>query len=96
MMQPMKRLIDFPSDEAKKHFLKGNSYFNGDFPNYIDFEPILADVVTTLNNGCYKGFKQKNPDLFADVNYSFIANKDGRFSWRPGVFIQSCSPYYSY
>ncbi len=31
----MKRLIDVPSDEAKKHFLKGSSYFNSDFPSYI-------------------------------------------------------------
>ena len=34
------------NEEAKQHFLKGSSYFNGDMPSYISFEPILKDVDT--------------------------------------------------
>lgn len=79
----MKRLIDVPSDEAKKHFLKGSSYFNGDFPSYITFENILKDVGQVLDGASYVGFKGANPGTFPDVNYSFISNKDGRLSWRP-------------
>ncbi len=79
----MKRLIDVSSDEAKKHFLKESSYFNGDFPNYITFGPILNDVANVLGNRSYLDFKKQNPDWFPNVNYNFISNKDGRFSWRP-------------
>ena len=33
----MKSLVNLSADEAKKHFLKGSSYFKGDFPDYISF-----------------------------------------------------------
>lgn len=79
----MRRLIELSNEEAKQHFLKGSSYFNGDMPSYISFEPILKEVDTTLNGRNYPEFKDKNPDNFQGVNYSFIANKDGRFAWRP-------------
>lgn len=79
----MKRLVDLSNEEVKKHFLKGSSYFNGDLPSYISFEPILNAVATVLNGGSYAAFKTKDPDDFPDVNYSFVANKDGRFAWRP-------------
>ena len=79
----MKQLIDLSNDEAKKHFLKGSSYFNGDLPIYISFEPILSDVADVLDGGNYAQFKGGNPNELSNVNYNFIANKDGKFSWRP-------------
>ena len=81
----MKRLVELSNEEAKQHFLKGSSYFNGDMPSYISFEPILRDVDTVLNGRNYTYFQEANnkPNGFQDVNYSFIANKDGRFAWRP-------------
>ncbi|MES1934477.1 hypothetical protein T35B1_17821 [Salinisphaera shabanensis T35B1] len=79
----MKRLIDLSSEEAKAHFLKGSSYFNGDMPNYISFEPVLADVSAVLNGAEFNQFKASNPAELPDVNYNFTANKDGRFAWRP-------------
>jgi hypothetical protein len=83
----MKSLVTVSEDEAKKHFLKGSSYFNGDFPDYISFEPILNDVAEVLGGGEYAAFKRKKPSLFPGVNYSFVANKDGRFAWRPYELI---------
>ena len=84
----MKPLIDLSNKEARAHFLKGSSYFNGDFPRYISFEPILTEVATVLNGGCYKQFMgSSKPNDLANVNYSFIANKDGRFAWRPFELI---------
>lgn len=47
----MKRLIELNNEEARAHFMKGSSYFNGDLPRYISFEPILADVASVLNGG---------------------------------------------
>lgn len=79
----MKRLIELSNEDAKRHFLKGSSYFNGDIPNYISFEPILTDVAAILNDGNYAQFKSKTPGSLPNVNYNFIANKDGKFAWRP-------------
>ncbi len=79
----MKRLVDLSNEEARKHFLKGSSYFNGDLPSYISFEPILTGVEAVLKGGNYAAFKSANPNDLPDVNYNFIANKDGKFAWRP-------------
>jgi len=79
----MRRLIDLSSEEARDHFLKGSSYFNGDLPKYISFEPILVDVAAVLKGGNYAQFKTANPGDLSNVNYNFIANKDGKFAWRP-------------
>lgn len=79
----MTRLVDLSNEEVKKHFLKGSSYFNGDLPNYISFEPIINSVETVLDGKCYTAFKSKSPETLPNVNYSFVANKDGKFAWRP-------------
>ena len=83
----MKKLVELSNEEARKHFLKGSSYFNGDMPKYISFEPILADVVAILNGGNYPAFKSVNPNDYSGVNYNFVANKDGRLAWRPYELI---------
>lgn len=79
----MIRLIELSHTDAKQYFLKGSSYFNGDMPSYISFEPILNDVDTVLSGGNYLSFKKTHPYDSQGVNYSFISNKDGRFAWRP-------------
>lgn len=79
----MKRLVELSNEEARKHFLKESSYFNGDLPSYISFEPILNDVEAVLKGENYAAFKSKNPKDLPNVNYNFIANKDGKFAWRP-------------
>ncbi|HUT93621.1 MAG TPA: RNA-directed DNA polymerase [Thermoguttaceae bacterium] len=83
----MKRLVDLSNEEARAHFLKGSSYFNGDLPRYLSFEPILAAVADALNRGNYAQYQATNPALLPNVNYNFIANKDGRFAWRPFELI---------
>lgn len=83
----MKRLIDASHDDAKTHFLKGSSHFNGDFPEYICFEPILSAVSGVLGDKNLSDFSAKKPSNFSGVNYGFTANKDGRFSWRPYELI---------
>ena len=79
----MKRLIDLSNEEAKAHFLKNSSYFNGDLPKYLSFEPVLTDVAAVLNGDSFSQFQSTNPRNFPNVNYNLIANKDGRFAWRP-------------
>ncbi len=79
----MKRLIDFPYEEAKKHFLKCNSYFSSDLPPYISFEPIITAVSEAMKGGEFNQFQRKKPSCFSGVNYSLISNKDGKLKWRP-------------
>lgn len=79
----MKKLVELPHDEAKKHFLKGSSYFNADLPSYISFEPILKSVAAVLNGDSFDAFKSTHPRNLPGVNYDFLANKDGKFAWRP-------------
>jgi len=79
----MRKLIDMSNTDASQYFLKGSSYFNGDLPDYINFELILNDVSKILDGSKYFGYKKFNPEDFPGVNYSFVSNKDGRFSWRP-------------
>ena len=79
----MKKLIDLNSSEARTHFLKASSYFNADLPKYISFEPILCSVANVLAGGDFLQFQKSPPKNSPNVNYSLIANKDGKFSWRP-------------
>lgn len=83
----MPQVIELPSTDARAHFLKGSSYFNGDFPKYLSFEPVLQGVAAVLNGGDYHGFKSAKPYELPNVNYSFTANKDGRLAWRPFELI---------
>ncbi|HWQ88538.1 MAG TPA: hypothetical protein VN374_01020, partial [Desulfitobacteriaceae bacterium] len=79
----MKKIIDLSNVEAKEYFLKGSSYFNGDMPSYISFEPILSEVEAVLKGRNFNELKSANPNGFPGVNYNFLANKDGKFAWRP-------------
>lgn len=79
----MNELVGLSNKDALKHFLKGSSYFNNDFPSYISFEPILVEVAKILNGGTFDGHKLNNPKESSNVNYNFSANKDGKFAWRP-------------
>lgn len=83
----MKRLIELSNEEAKVHFLKCSSYFNGDLPSYISFEPVITAVDKVINGDSFTQFKSKNPSDFSGVNYNLIANKDGKLAWRPYELI---------
>lgn len=83
----MSKIIDLSADDARAHFMKGGCYFRDDIPNYISFEPVLKSVADALGENSYRDVlvedKKKRPENLPGVNYSFTANKDGRFAWRP-------------
>ena len=79
----MKKLTELNNEEAKEHFLKCSSFFNGDLPNYISFKPIISKVSEILNGGSYNQFQSKFPNNYSGVNYNLVANKDGKLAWRP-------------
>lgn len=61
----MTRLIDLSADEARAHFLKGSSYFNGDMPGYISFEPLLGEVASQLNGAGFAQHQKEQSWRFA-------------------------------
>lgn len=87
----MGKIIDLEPSKARKHFLNAGCYFRDDIPKYISFKPIIDGVCAELGNNSYRDVicsdKSKRPENIPDVNYSFIANKDGRFEWRPYELI---------
>lgn len=88
-----KLLQDCSAEEARKHFLKGASYFNSDLPSYLSFEPVLNGVEKVLGGKSYKDFQSSKPSKFEHVNYKLLNNKDGRFAWRqyeiihPAIYV---------
>lgn len=79
----MKSVLELSATEAKQYFLQGSSYFNADLPSYLGFDVILKDVEEIISGKDWRSFQSSNPAHLPDVNYRFIANKDGRLAWRP-------------
>jgi hypothetical protein len=90
----MKRITDLNHTEAKAFFLKEESYFNFDLPQYFVFQKLLEEIDKKLNGKPLSGFygshitgdgKQKPiyPFNCENVNYILLNNKDGKFAWRP-------------
>lgn len=85
----MKTIIDLPYDEAKAFFLKEESYFSVELPEYFTFQDLLNRLDKELVNKDLKkdfGTPIKVKDL-DDVNYKILNNKDGKLSWRPFQLI---------
>lgn len=71
--------------EARRFFLKGESYCKISLPKYFNFGPYLKKLSSLLGNkklGDVIKAKRKFPSCFDDVNYKFFNNKDGKYEWR--------------
>jgi len=82
-----KSILDLTHDEARKFFLKPESYCNLDFPSYIDFSSIIDKVDNELSKLALSSVKSKNIRDCDGVNYTLLHNKDGRYAWRPFQLI---------
>lgn len=85
----MKTIIDLPHNEAKTFFLKEESYFSVELPEYFTFQDLLNKLDKELFKKELKkdfGTSIKVRDL-DDVNYKILNNKDGKLSWRPFQLI---------
>lgn len=84
-----KTVLELTADEARKFFLKHESYCNIDLPKYFSFSEILEKVSQELSDKSLSDFKEKDTDgkyimsRLDDINYLMYANKDGKLSWRP-------------
>lgn len=94
----MRRILELNHTEAKAYFLKAESYFNFDLPQYFVFQNIIHQVSAQLTGRRLSDFlgtyttptgqvKPTYPSDFENVNYSFLNNKDGKFAWRPFQLI---------
>jgi hypothetical protein len=79
----MKTILDLSHTEVKQYFLKQESYCGIDLPKYFVFTTLLQELDNTINKRLFDLFTNKKPYDFEDVNYKFLNNKDGKYSYRP-------------
>ena len=78
-----KSVLDLPSSEACKFFIKHESYCNFDLPPYILFDSILKKVNALLKNQELSKYRVSDPKNTDKINHTVFHNKDGRYAWRP-------------
>ncbi|MDT0645050.1 reverse transcriptase, partial [Zunongwangia sp. F363] len=94
----MKKILELSDIEARKYLLKEESYFNFDLPKYFTFQALINKVSEKIENKNLSDFYSKRqnnlgeiktnyPSDFEEVNYIYLNNKDGKFSWRPYQLI---------
>jgi hypothetical protein len=94
----MKELKNFSHTEAREFFLKEESYFNFDLPDYMVFEKLLDKISKKVKEKNLNDFfvvitnddgktKKIQPCDIDDVNYTLLNNKDGKYAWRPFQLI---------
>lgn len=81
----MKKILDFSHTEAKRFFLKEESYYNFDLPRYFVFQELLEQISQEIQEKSLSDYYGTNtrPCDYENVNHRFINNKDGKFAWRP-------------
>ena len=84
-----KSVLEMSSEEAKNFFLDGRSYCNIDLPNYFTFDKLLTSIDNELTilerteNLEKNWYDEKKLRESTGVNYTLLANKDGKLSRRP-------------
>ncbi len=82
-----KSILTMSADEARRFLLKPVSYCSIDFPDYIDFTQVLTETATLLDTASLSSMQDHTPRDESGVNYTLLANKDGRHAWRPFQII---------
>lgn len=94
----MKSILELNHTEARQFFLKEESYFNFDLPQYFVFKNVLNQIsqqiegkkISDFYNTCVNVYGKTKPTYpcdFEKVNYKFLNNKDGKYAWRPFQLI---------
>ena len=80
-------IIDLTAEDARRFFMKQESFCNISLPRYFNFQKILDTILLKSEEKSFSSFKSiidsSKPQNLPDVNYKFFQNKDGRYSWRP-------------
>ena len=81
-------VIDMSAEQARRFFLKEESYRGFDLPPYFRFSGLLNEVSEYLEGKNLSDcIGKKKPADCEGVNYLLLANKDGRHAWRPFELI---------
>ena len=81
-------ILELSANEARKFFLKHESYCNIDLPKYFSFSELLERISNKyLGKELGSLANIKAMTNLDDVNYLLYANKDGKLSWRPFQII---------
>ena len=80
---PTRSILEMSADEARGFLLKPVSYCSIDIPDYIDFTQVLTETAKVLESARLSGMQGHSPRDESGVNYTLLANKDGRYAWRP-------------
>ena len=81
-----KSVLELSSQEARKFFLKEESYNTLDLPPYLVFKDLLTAVDQELDGKTLSDLTS-NPRDYDDINYTILNNKDGKYAWRPFQLI---------
>jgi len=74
-------VLEMSAAQARKFFLKPESYCSVELPAYFRFDKILSDVSKILKGNSLADMSS-TPRQHEGVNYSLLSNKDGRHAWR--------------
>jgi len=80
-------IVEFNHEEARVFFLKNTNYFRLELPSYFEFEPILNIISDYLDGNTWEDKLCNKPNQIQNINYHIIANKDGKYAWRPFEII---------
>ena len=91
IVQPKSRrsVLRMTNSEARKFFLKNESYHDFILPSYFKFEPLLSEISRKIEGKNLFGFchEQKMVRECEKVNHILFDNKDGKYAWRPMTLI---------
>jgi RNA-directed DNA polymerase len=79
---PERSILQMTASQARAFLLKPASYCGIDLPVYLTFARVLSAVTTELSSKTLSSLSSNARD-YEGVNYSMLANKDGRHAWRP-------------
>lgn len=80
---PTRSILEMSADEARGFLLKPVSYCSIEIPDYIDFTQVLTETAKVLESAKLSSMQKHSPRDESGVNYTLLANKDGRHAWRP-------------
>jgi RNA-directed DNA polymerase len=78
-------ILNFSHKDARKFFLKSESYCRLELPEYFSFGNMLDKIDEFLDKEELS--ELTCPKLYDDINYTIFNNKDGKYAWRPFQLI---------
>lgn len=81
-----KTILSLSAQKAQDFFFKEENYSNITLPEYFTFNKTITQVRKKMQGSRLSNFCDDKPRNY-DVNYKIIANKDGRYAWRPFQLI---------